>query len=328
MYAKTKQITYSGILDDLLITFPAWFPFSYFFIATNFPSLTKFLFIVTLFLFAETHFASTWLFFFDKDNWYWVKKNFYNLVFLPVYIIFFICLIWIFNPSIVLILHYLASGWHVTKQSAGILNVYGIFSKFYKYTVYFISFLCLAIGLANPGILATTLNLTQTNIILLFSFLIYVLIIYLSWKRTLPKVFLELMPFSTGIIIYLPILFFKDLATATVIGVGMHWVQYLAIMWSSYLRKNQIIKKRKLSEFLNQGFSLRLMFILIYALAMTTFAFIGMPKSIDGNNQYSLFYLIPLIFQLYHFYIDGFIWKFSDPHIRKNILPFIFSKKI
>tara|TARA_B100000212_G_C27339455_1_gene518458 strand:- start:349 stop:1332 length:984 start_codon:yes stop_codon:yes gene_type:complete len=327
MYAKKKQITNFEILDDLLITFPAWFPFSYFFISTNFPSLTKVLFILTLFLFAETHFASTWLFFFDKDNWYWIKKNFYNVVFLPLYVVFFIFLIWIFNPSIILIFHYLASGWHVTKQSTGVLKVYGVFSKFYQYTVYFISFLCLAIGLANPGIITTNLNLTQTNLILLFSFLIYSLIIYLSWNKTLPKVFLELMPFSTGMIIYIPILFFKDLATATVIGVGMHWLQYLAIMWSSYFRKYQIFKKRKLSDFLNQGFSLRLMFIFIYAFAMTSFAFIGMPKSIEGNTQYSFFYLIPLVFQLYHFYIDGFIWKFSDPHIRKNILPFIFTKK-
>ena len=135
------------------------------------------------------------------------------------------------------------------------------------------------------------------------------------------------MPFSTGIIIYLPILFLKDLSTATVIGVGMHWVQYLAIMWSSYLRKYQVVKRRRLSEFLNQGFSLRLLFIFIYAFVMTIFAFIGITKSIDSNNQYSFFYLIPLLFQFYHFYIDGFIWKFSDTHIKENILPFIFSKK-
>ena len=46
----------------------------------------------------------------------------------------------------------------------------------------------------------------------------------------------------TGLTIYLPILFFKDLATATALGVGMHWCQYIAIMWSSYFRKNNKIK--------------------------------------------------------------------------------------
>ena len=39
-----------------------------------------------------------------------------------------------------------------------------------------------------------------------------------------------------------------------------------------------------------------------------------------------LVWLIPLIFQMYHFYIDGFIWKFSDPHIKNSVGQYIFSK--
>ncbi len=134
------------------------------------------------------------------------------------------------------------------------------------------------------------------------------------------------MPFITGLIIYIPILFFNDLATATVVGVGMHWTQYLAITWSSYLRKNSQNKKKS-SQIFNRGFSYRVIFIFGYSLIMTIFAFIGMPKTINNTTQYSIFYLIPLIFQLYHFYIDGYIWKFSDPHIRNNVLPYIFNKK-
>ena len=58
---------------------------------------------------------------------------------------------------------------------------------------------------------------------------------------------------------------------------------------------------------------------------MTTFSFLGMPKLVNGSQNYSYIYLIPLIFQLYHFYIDGFIWKFSELHIKKSILPHIFK---
>ena len=238
IYNQRKQITKNKFLDDFLISFPAWFPFSYIFIATNYPSITNILFITALFLFAETHFASTWLFFFDKENWIWLKKNFYTLVFLPLYTIIFIFIIWFFEPSIILVIHYLASGWHVTKQSTGILNVYGVSSKVYKNLIYSISFLCLAIGLINPGILTSNLSLSQTNFLIISFLIIYSSILYLDCIEKLPNILLELMPFITGLIIYIPILFFNDLATATVVGVGMHWTQYLAITWSSYLRKN------------------------------------------------------------------------------------------
>ena len=48
------------------------------------------------------------------------------------------------------------------------------------------------------------------------------------------------MPIFTGLTIYLPILFFKDLATATAVGVGMHWIQYIAIIGLIYFRKNSV----------------------------------------------------------------------------------------
>ena len=124
---KIQTVTANNLLDNLLIKLPFWFPLTYIFLIFNFPSITNYLFIGTLFLFAETHFGATWFFFFDKENWKWLKKNTYNIVFIPIYIISLVLIIWFINPSIIIILHYLASGWHVTKQSIGILGVYKIF---------------------------------------------------------------------------------------------------------------------------------------------------------------------------------------------------------
>jgi hypothetical protein len=36
--------------------------------------------------------------------------------------------------------------------------------------------------------------------------------------------------------------------------------------------------------------------------------------------------LFPLSLQMYHFYLDAFIWKFSDPEIRFNIGARLFKK--
>jgi hypothetical protein len=33
----------------------------------------------------------------------------------------------------------------------------------------------------------------------------------------------------------------------------------------------------------------------------------------------SLWLLLPLRGQLLHYYLDAFIWRFSDPHIRQNV---------
>lgn len=325
MKAIPNQITGNKLWDNLFIKFPFWFPLSYIFLFLNFPFFNKFLFLGSLFVFAETHFASTWLFFFDKENWIWLKKNFFKFFFLPLYVAILSIVIWKISPPLILLSHYLASGWHVTKQSTGIIKIYGINPKIYTFFIYLISFFCLALGLNKPGLLSLSTNLWLINIIIGIFFLVYFCIFALYQSNKRSKIYLNLIPFITGITIYMPILFFEDLATATAVGVGMHWCQYIAIVWSLYIRKN----KENFGDnknLLKTKTILSISFVIIYSFIMTSLAIFGMPKEINGNVQYSIIYLIPILFQLYHFYIDGFIWKFSDGHIKKSILPYVFQK--
>lgn len=323
MRPQIRNITSDLVLDNLFINFPLWFPIGYIYLSINYPEYNTFLFVSALFLFAETHFASTWLFFFDKQNSTWLKKNYYQLFLLPIYCALLIMFTWFFSPSLILVLHYLASGWHVTKQSAGILKIYGVNPKIYPFLVYLFSFTCLGIGLRNPGILSKTLNHSHLNLLLIFFLAIYIFILLLSKSGNLSEKFLNLFPLLTGILIYLPILFFENLATATAVGVGMHWCQYIAIMWSVHFRKNiKEITNKKIKKKNNIS---RIAFVFIYSSIMTSLAVKGMPDLNNAGTQYSFLYLIPLLFQLYHFYIDGFIWKFSDPHIKRSVLPFIFK---
>ena len=80
MLKRQNVVTYNNLSDKLLIKFPLWFPLLSFTIFINFPSITKLLFIFIIFAFAETHFASTWLFFNDRGNWQWLKKESYKLL--------------------------------------------------------------------------------------------------------------------------------------------------------------------------------------------------------------------------------------------------------
>ncbi|CAE19701.1 hypothetical protein PMM1242 [Prochlorococcus marinus subsp. pastoris str. CCMP1986] len=329
MSSSSQQIL-NNRFDLSLIYLPLWFPIIYLLTVTNVPSLASICFVFSLFLFAETHFASTWLFFFDVQNKYWIKQNLYKLIVLPIYIGIAILGIWFFNPQVVLLLHYLASGYHVTKQSIGISKLPKKTGTNFRLIIYFFSFGFLATGLVKPGILNNLFmeNKYIFNSFLVIIFLLYLFLVFLSTKIKYIKNINYFSSLITGIIIYLPILFFKDLSTATAVGVGMHWIQYISIIGLIYFRKTSVNYKN-IKDLLNSfEFKSRLLFILIYALVMTIFAFIGVTSANNSNNSFNLFYLIPIIFQLYHFYIDGFIWKFSDPHIRNTIGAFLMQKKI
>ena len=164
MQLNSRQITSYLLLDNLFINFPIWFPLGYIFLILNFPFLSKYLFIGSLFLFAETHFASTWLFFFNRENWIWIKRNLYKLLYLPSYFLFITIFIWSVSPQSILLIHYIASGWHVTKQSTGILKIYDVGFKPYIFLVTLVSTICLAFGLLNPGILNQEFNLSIVKI--------------------------------------------------------------------------------------------------------------------------------------------------------------------
>ena len=315
--SQSRNIT-NNKLDYFLIYCPLWFPIIYLYLISNFPSYSPLIFILSIFLFAETHFASTWLFFFDKENKTWIKDNLYKLAFLPAYILFMITLIWVFTPNIVLVIHYLASGFHVTRQSIGITKISKVSSKLNNFLIYFFSFLCLIIGLSNPGILSRTFSTSTLNIVFGFISITYIFISQYS-----NKIIKNFAPVFTGISIYLPLLFFDNLGVATVVGVGMHWCQYIILMFSINLRK---FKRNNPKESVKRFLSNRILFIFLYSLLMTSLTFLGMPKLNSSLNSYSVLYLIPILFQLYHFYIDGFIWRFSDNHIKNSVSQHIFGR--
>tara|TARA_B100000886_G_scaffold203758_1_gene140706 strand:- start:1447 stop:2451 length:1005 start_codon:yes stop_codon:yes gene_type:complete len=322
-----SNITKNVFTDNLFIFYPLWFPIIYLLVIVNFPSIAPFLFLSVLFLFAETHFASTWLFFFDRENWKWIKENSYKLFILPIYLLLAILLIWKFNNGLVLIFHYLASGWHVTKQSIGIQKLSKNNNFITSFLTYGISFFCLGIGLANPGILSFRLSDNLVNLIL-FTLMIFYLLSIIKISDSGKGFF----SFLTGVFIYLPLLFIDNLALATSLGVGMHWCQYLALMWSIKIKKRNEVRNKMKNEIKNSSkffhnLKINLVFVMFYSFVMTYLAYLGMPSQNFINRDYSIFYVIPIIFQLYHFYIDGFIWQFSNKHIKKSVGSYIFSKQ-
>ena len=102
----------------------------------------------------------------------------------------------------------------------------------------------------------------------------------------------------------------------------MHYSQYLLITFKVYGgRKNlfNVSSKLNLGNLFKNRF---ILIILVYASTMTVLSLFG--KS--NHFLYQNLILIPIIGQTLHFYLDSFIWKFSEEHNRNNTLKFLKDK--
>ena len=123
--------------------------------------------------------------------------------------------------------------------------------------------------------------------------------------------------YLTGTFIYLTYLFVTRFEHAIILGVGMHYAQYLGI--------NFILYKNKFKEYKNK-YNLIIyssIFITLYSIIMIYFRTYEHGLN---NYKWSYLFIIPMIGHNLHFYVDAFIWKFSNPYIRENIGKVLFAK--
>ena len=121
----------------------------------------------------------------------------------------------------------------------------------------------------------------------------------------------------TGAAIYFPYCFVQFPQDAVAIGVAMHWCQYLAINYAVYGRHAPAGSSKPGTW---QPW-LVMSSIAGYAVVMAAIGTAG-GTSLRPNSSWVL---IPLCGQLIHYYLDAFIWRFSDPHIRKNVGRFLWA---
>ena len=158
------------------------------------------------------------------------------------------------------------------------------------------------------------INLLVLNLIVLF--LISLTSFFYISKYKFSKNFLT---FLTGILIFYPTCFVNNPVHAIIMGVTMHYTQYLYFtrhVVSSRINENNLKNKTKNSFYLNYFFV-----IIIYSIIMTFFSNFGKSANI---NFYSLI-IIPITAQMLHFYLDSQLWKFSIKHNRDNVLKYILN---
>ena len=299
-------------IDFLLIKFPIFFPIAYYILLISFPNYENYLILFTLLFLAEPHFGATWPFMVDKKNNYIKKENSLTLIYFPILICVFCLAGFFLFSSLFFLIFYLANFFHVTRQSAGISKLYIKDlkqKKFQEISLYLYGAILFIIGFFrfyHPIITESEIIIISLSMIVL---LIFFLIVHLKLFGTN-----EIFTFITGMIIFYPMCFVSNPIHAIIMGVTMHYSQYLILTYQVKKRRN-ILDTKKIKYYF---FS----FVLIYGIIMTSFSSLGNNSDTIVKNLI----IIPIIGQMIHFYLDSFLWKFSNKNVRQSTLPFIFSK--
>jgi hypothetical protein len=301
-------------LEFNLVKFPIAFPIFYGLILFLFPNFETYVIFLTILLLAETHFAATWPFFLHNVNRSFIKENKITLISFPIIIAIVSLIGFIFVKSTFLLLFFAINVYHVTRQSFGVCKLYTKeinqirFQEIFIYIFNFIFFLI--------GFLRFYFPVLNNNFLPILNYLIIGLFIILSFfyltKYGKTDGFYT---FITGLIIFYPICFVNNPVHAIIMGVTMHYTQYL------YLT-NKVHNRRYQNQNIKTPRSYYFGTIAIYAITMSILSLFG--KS--SNEILNFLIIIPIIGQMLHFYLDSQLWKFSLKHNRDNILSHLINR--
>lgn len=326
---KSRSVFDNPIYDWLFIIFPIWIGLIYFFLISLFPQDRILIFFFFLFIFGESHFGITWLFFSKKDNIAWVINRKKSLIYVPLFLISIFIFIGLINLQIAILILTIISIFHITRQSVGIYKLYS--NKYVNFEIIHIYFSTLVwsfVGFVRffifPYLETHDNHLVESLYPVIFYFSLITIIIYLIlvFKNYISSQNLySSATFATGLLLFSPIAFVEYPQDATVIGVGMHWCQYLALNSKLYFSN---LKKR----FFQKPFFTNPFILLVLVISYSAIMSLLITDYAQNFSNKSHWILIALSMEIYHFYLDAFIWRFSDPYIREKIGKKLFSNKI
>ena len=296
-------------LEFNLVKFPIIFPIIYVFILYIFPQFETYLLFFTILFLAETHFGATWPFFLNKSNSKFISDNKVNLLVYPFLIMIFSLFGFIFFKNLFLLIFFAVNMFHVTRQSFGICKLYTKNNneiKFQSFIIYFFNILFFLIGYFRFYVpIINSDYLIYLNIIILLLVILSLFFYYNKFNKE--NIFI----FLTGIIIFYPICFVSNPVHSIIMGVTMHYTQYLYLTHKVHEGR----KKNKLST--NSYYYFFVIFSYAFVMALLSLA----GKS--SNEIFSMLIIIPITGQMLHFYLDSQLWKFSNHHNRENVLYYL-----
>ena len=297
-----------------LVKFPIIFPIFYVYILYNFPQFETELIILTVLLLAETHFGATWPFLIDKANYPFIKEKRVNLITIPIIIIFLSLLGFFLINKLFLLIFFAANMYHVTRQSFGVGKLYcknDSEKKYQEIFIYIFNFIFFIIGYFRfylPLIDESNILYLNAGVIIFLSIIFLLYLIKFGFSE-------NFLIFITGCLIFYPICFVNNPVHAIIMGVTMHYTQYIYLTYNVCKLRNQVIQTKENSFFSKKVYSY-LIIIFLYSILMSMLSIFGGHEDSFLKNLI----IIPIIGQMLHFYLDSQLWKFSEEHNRDNTL--------
>ena len=304
-------------LQFFLVKFPIIFPIVYGLVLFNFPQYETQLIIITILLLAETHFGATWPFFIDKVNYQLIKDKRFSLFAIPVVIVILSILGFFFLNKFFLLVFFAANMYHVTRQSFGVGKLYcknDNEKKFQENLIYFTNFLFFIIGYFKfylQFINDTNIFYINLIVITLLSIIFLTYIVKFGFSE-------NFLIFVTGCLIFFPVCFVNNPVHAIIMGVTMHYTQYIYFTYNVCKMRNEndyLAKKTLLSDRIKNY----ILIIILYSIVMSILSFMGKYD----NNYLKNLLIIPILGQMLHFYLDSQLWKFSENYNRSNTLNYL-----
>lgn len=301
----------------LLIKFPIFFPLFYGIILFAFPQFELQLVFVTILILAEPHFGATWPFFINKVNTNYIKEKKFWLIYLPIVVVLFSLFAFIFFRKEFFLIFFATNVYHVTRQSFGICKLYcerideRRFQEILIYLVNFIFFIIAFFRFYNPVINENNIMIINILVSLLIIIIFIIYIIKFGFSQ-------NFLTFITGCVIFSPVCFVDNPVHAIIMGVTMHYSQYIYLTYFIYKKREEAFDHEN-KKLLGIKYYKYFFTVSIYAIIMSLLSLLG---KFDDTTLKNLI-IIPITGQMLHFYLDSQLWKFSESHNRSNVLKYI-----
>lgn len=299
--------------EVFFVKFPILFPLLYLSVLYFFPSFETYLIFITILILAETHFGATWPFFLDKINIPYIIQKKVELIAVPILLTLFCIIGFFYFKNLFLLIFFAANMYHVTRQSYGIISLYtkeALEKTHYSNVIYLFNLMFFLIALFR-----FYMPIIHDDILFILNLIIVTLMLIVFWfelnKFGFSENFLTLI---TGVLIFYPVCFVQNPVHAIIMGVTMHYSQYLFLT-------SKVINKRSLENNLSRKSKIYnfVLIVIIYSLIMSVLSILG-----KNNSEFlKTLIFIPITGQMLHFYLDSQLWKFSELHNRENILKYL-----
>jgi hypothetical protein len=292
-------------------------------------------YVAAIYLVAIPHYVSSFSFYLGDENLAYYRTRRLAFFVGPVLILIAVMALRLTKiDAAVQSALYIWNVFHVSMQSAGILSLYrrlngGLFSesRFARASILGVNGSLAFLHIDRfPPIYRNLIRMHFPVWAICAGFLsvaVVALVFYLNHlrRRAQPIRVPELTFLVSSLLLFHPYLWVRDLDLATFGMLMGHFLQYLGIVWLLNRRKYSAAEgsahQRLLSSISTRTPLLLLTLVSVgsvFYLAQKSSGWLGVPIS---------YIILWNSLALVHFYLDGLIWAFKDPFVRKSIGPFL-----